>query len=178
MNARAFPVNLTHPVNLLRVFMIVITATFAFSPALAQTPDDKTLAPYFVVQGDPKVDQLPLKDTRVNIAVSGVIADVQVLQTYRNEGSRPINASYVFPASTRAAVYAMRMKIGDQVIVAKIKEKEAAKQEFDEAKKQGKSASLLEQERPNVFSMSLANVMPGDQIEIELRYTELLVPTD
>src|SRR6185436_3896661 len=58
------------------------------------------------------------------------------------------------------------------------KEKQAAKQEFDEAKKQGKSASLLEQERPNVFSMSLANVMPGDQIEIELRYTELLVPTD
>jgi len=172
MNARVFPV------NLLRIFLLLITTAFAFSPALAQTQDDKTLAPYFVVQGDPKIDQLPLKDTRVNIAVSGVIADVQVLQTYRNEGSRPINASYVFPASSRAAVYAMRMKIGDQVIVAKIKEKQAARQEFDEAKKQGKSASLLEQERPNVFSMSLANVMPGDQIEIELRYTELLIPTD
>jgi Ca-activated chloride channel family protein len=131
-----------------------------------------------VVQGDPTVDNLPLKDTRVDIAVSGVIADVKVVQTYRNEGSRPINASYVFPASTRAAVYAMRMKIGDQVIVAKIKEREAAKQEFDKAKQEGKSASLLEQERPNVFSMSLANVMPQDQIEIELRYTELLVPTD
>jgi Ca-activated chloride channel family protein len=174
MNARAFPV------NLLRIFLILITTTLAFSPTSAQTQtqDDKTLAPYFVVQGDPNIDHLPLKDTRVNIAVSGVIADVQVLQTYRNEGSRPINASYVFPASTRAAVYAMHMKIGDQVIVAKIKEKQAAKQEFDEAKKQGKSASLLEQERPNVFSMSLANVMPGEQIEIELRYTELLVPTD
>jgi Ca-activated chloride channel family protein len=172
MNARAFPV------NLLRIFLVLITTTIAFSPTSAQTQDNKTLAPYFVVQGDPKLDNLPLKDTRVNIAVSGVIADVQVLQTYRNEGSRPINASYVFPASTRAAVYAMRMRIGDQVIVAKIKEKQAAKQEFDEAKKQGKSASLLEQERPNVFSMSLANVMPGDQIEIELRYTELLVPTD
>ena len=172
MNARAFPV------NLLRIFLVLITTTFAFSPTSAQTQDDKTLAPYFVVQGDPKIDQLPVKDTRVNIAVSGVIADVQVLQTYRNEGSRPINASYVFPASTRAAVYSMRMKIGDQVIVAKIKEKQAAKQEFDEAKKQGKSASLLEQERPNVFSMSLANIMPGEQIEIELRYTELLIPTD
>ncbi|HYN26181.1 MAG TPA: VIT domain-containing protein, partial [Pyrinomonadaceae bacterium] len=63
-------------------------------------------------------------------------------------------------------------------VVAKIKEREAAKQEFDTAKKEGKSASLLEQQRPNVFSMSLANIMPGDQIEIELRYTELLVPTD
>ncbi len=143
-----------------------------------EAPEDKTLAPYFFVKGDPSVDSLPLKDTRVDIAVSGVIADVMVVQAYRNEGSRPINASYVFPASTRAAVYGMRMKIGDQIIVAKIKERQAAKKEFDEAKEQGKSASLLEQDRPNVFSMSLANIMPGDQVDIELRYTELLVPTD
>src|SRR6266511_478103 len=157
------------------VLIAVSTLTFSGS---AQTQDDKTLAPYFFVQGDPNLDHLPLKDTHVQIDVSGVIADVKVLQTYRNEGSRPINASYVFPASTRAAVYAMRMRIGDQIIVAKIKEQEKAKQEFDAAKQEGKSASLLEQNRPNVFSMSLANVMPGDQIEIELRYTELLVPAD
>src|SRR5262245_47629388 len=72
----------------------------------------------------------------------------------------------------------MRMRIGDQFIVAKIKEREQAKQEFDKAKEEGKSASLLEQNRPNVFSMSLANLMPGDQVEVELRYTELLIPTD
>ncbi len=148
------------------------------SSASSQTQEDKTLSPYFVVKGDPNVDHLPLKGTHVEIDVSGVIADVRVVQTYRNEGSRPINASYVFPASTRAAVYSMRMRIGDQVIVARIKEREAAKREFDTAKKEGKSASLLEQNRPNVFSMSLANIMPQDQIEVELRYTELLVPTD
>src|SRR5438034_6213004 len=166
-------------------FVLIALAIVSFAgPVLAQegkteqAQEDKTLAPYFMVQGDPNVDHLPLKDTRVEIAVSGVIADVKVVQTYRNEGSRPINASYVFTASTRAAVYAMRMRIGDQVIVAKIKEREAAKQEFDAAKKEGKSASLLEQNRPNVFSMSLANIMPADQIEIELRYTELLLPTD
>ena len=157
--------------------ILVAIAMFSLS-GLAQTEKDKTLSPYFFVQGDPSLDQLPLKDTNVQIDVSGVIADVKVLQTYRNEGSRPINARYIFPASTRAAVYAMRMRIGDQVIVAKIKEREQAKQEFDKAKQEGKSASLLEQNRPNVFSMSLANVMPGDQIEVELRYTELLVPTD
>lgn len=158
--------------------LALIAIAIISSATSAQTQDDKTLSPYFFVQGDPDVDHLPLKDTRVEIAVSGVIADVRVVQTYRNEGSRPINASYVFPASTRAAVYAMRMRIGDQVIVAKIKEREAAKQEFETAKREGKSASLLEQNRPNVFSMSLANIMPQDQIEIELRYTELLVPTD
>ena len=72
----------------------------------------------------------------------------------------------------------MRMRIGNDVIVAKIKEKEQAKKEFEQAKQEGKSASLLEQDRPNVFSMKLANVMPQEQVEIELHYTELLVPTD
>ncbi len=158
--------------------LLAVAATFSSGRAQTQSPEDKTLAPYFVVKGDPSVDQLPLKDTQVEISVAGVIADVKVRQVYRNEGSRPINASYVFPASTRAAVYSMRMQIGNEIIVAKIKEREQAKQEFERAKEEGKSASLLEQQRPNVFSMSLANIMPQEQVEIELRYTELLVPTD
>jgi Ca-activated chloride channel homolog len=168
-------------INILpRLMLMLMTLGLLSLTAMAQAraPEDKTLSPYFFVKGDPRVDQLPLKDTRVDIAVSGVIADVRVAQTYRNEGSRPINATYMFPASTRAAVYSMRMKIGDQIIVAKIKERDAAKQEFEKAKEDGKSASLLEESRPNVFSMKLANIMPNDQIEIELRYTELLIPTD
>ncbi|MGI8835133.1 MAG: VIT and vWA domain-containing protein [Pyrinomonadaceae bacterium] len=164
--------------------LIALGTVFSSRPQRAQETnanpidEDRTLSPYFFVKGDPNLDQLPLKGTRVEIAVSGVIADVKVSQTYRNEGSRPINASYVFPASTRAAVYGMRMRIGDEVIVAKIKEREAAKQDFETAKKEGKSASLLEQDRPNVFSMNLANLMPQETVEIELRYTELLVPND
>ena len=165
-------------VNFRKLLFALVAVAVAFTSGQAQTPADKTLAPYFVVQGDPNVDQLPLKDTQVDITVAGVIADVKVRQIYRNEGSRAINASYVFPASTRAAVYAMRMQIGNEIIVAKIKEREQAKKEFDQAKEEGKSASLLEQERPNVFSMSLANIMPQEQVEIELRYTELLIPTD
>src|SRR5215813_244148 len=140
-------------VNLRTFGLALIALAIISTSALAQTSEDKTLAPYFVVQGDPSVDHLPLKDTRVDISVSGVIADVKVRQIYRNEGSRAINASYVFPASTRAAVYAMRMQIGNEIIVAKIKEREKAKEEFDKAREEGKSASLLEQERPNVFSM-------------------------
>lgn len=168
------------------LWRVLITLTLLSLVTLPQPPaqgsaensTDKTLSPYFFVKGDPKVDQLPLKDTRVDIAVSGVIADVRVVQTYQNEGTRAINATYVFPASTRAAVYGMRMRIGDEIIVAKIKEREKAKEEFETAKKEGKSASLLEQARPNVFTMSLANLMPNEMVEIELRYTELLVPTD
>jgi Ca-activated chloride channel family protein len=164
--------------NLRNVCFALIAVAIISTTGHAQSQEDKTLAPYFFVQGDPSVDKLPLKNTNVEVSISGVIADVKVVQTYRNEGTRPINASYVFPASTRAAVYAMRMRLGNEVIVAKIKEKETAKKEFEQAKEEGKSASLLEQERPNVFSMHLANVMPQEQVDIELHYTELLVPTD
>src|SRR5215213_5287327 len=125
--------------------VLIAIAVLSFSGS-ARTQKDKTLSPYFFVQGDPNVDRLPLKDTRAEIDISGIIADVTVLQTYRNEGSRPINARYVFPASTRAAVYSMRMRIGDQVIAARIKEREKAKEEFDRARQAGKSASLLEQD--------------------------------
>ena len=141
-------------------------------------PADKTLSPYFFVEGDPDIDRLPLKDTGVDVAITGVIADVTVRQRYENRGTRPIHARNVFPASTRAAVYGMTMTVGDVRIVARIKERERAKTEFEAAKREGKSASLLEQSRPNVFTMNVANVLPGDTISVELKYTELLVPTD
>ena len=83
------------------------------------TAPDKTLSPYFFVEGgDPAIDRLPLKDTRVDVAIAGVIADVTVRQVYENRGTRPIHARYVFPASTRAAVYGMTMTVGDVRTVA------------------------------------------------------------
>ena len=141
--------------------------------------DDRTLSPYFFVKSDdPQVDQLPLKSTSAEVNISGVIADVQVSQVYRNEGKRALEAIYVFPASTRAAVYGMKMTVGERVIEAKISKREDARKEYEQAKQQGKSASLLEQQRPNVFQMNVANILPGDEIKVELKYTELLVPTD
>jgi Ca-activated chloride channel family protein len=165
-----------------RFFAVTVALFFLTTAARASAEPvdaDKTLSPYFFVEGgDPAVDRLPLKDTRVDISVSGVIADVTVRQVYENQGSRPIHARYVFPASTRAAVYGMTMTVGQQRIVAKIKEREEAKREFEKAKVDGKSASLLEEERPNVFSMNVANILPRDTIVVELKYTELLVPTE
>jgi Ca-activated chloride channel family protein len=141
--------------------------------------EDRTLSPYFFVKSDdPQVDQLPLKSTSAEVSISGVIADVQVSQIYRNEGKKALEAIYVFPASTRAAVYGMKMTIGERVIEAKISKREEARKEYEQAKQAGKSASLLEQQRPNVFQMNVANILPGDEIKVELKYTELLVPTD
>ncbi len=140
---------------------------------------DKTLSPYFyVISDDPTLDRLPLKATSAQVNIAGVIADVAVVQEYANEGKRPIEAVYTFPASTRAAVYSMKMTIGERTIVAKIAEKEQARREYEEAKQQGKSASLLEQQRPNVFQMNVANIMPGDHIKVEMKYTEMLIPEE
>jgi Ca-activated chloride channel family protein len=137
----------------------------------------KTLSPYFLVEGgDSSFDQFPLKETAVDVNINGTIADIYMTQTYANNGTVPINARYVFPASTRVSVHGMKMQIGDNLIIAKIKEKEEAKQEFEQAKEEGKSASLLEQQRPNVFTMDVANIMPGDTVRIELHYTELIMP--
>lgn len=143
----------------------------------APGPRLKTESPYFFVKSDdPAVDRLPLKGTDVAVKISGVIADVTVTQTYRNEGQRAIEAKYVFPGSTRAAVGGLNVRLADRLITAQIREKQQAQIEYDSAKKEGKTAALLEQHLPNVFQMNVANILPGDEVKVELRYTELLVP--
>ena len=161
------------------VWMIVSFMQFTLFANVEKVEKDKTLAPYFFIEnGDPSVDRLPLKETDTNVNISGVIAEVTITQVYQNNGQRPISARYIFPASTRAAVHDMKMIIGEHLIRAEVMKRQAAKEKFETAKKEGKSASLLEQQRPNVFSMNIANIMPGDTIKVELSYTEFLVPTE
>ncbi|MBU2498395.1 MAG: trypsin, partial [Proteobacteria bacterium] len=169
--------------HLIRKLTLMVLAVFLVSCSGAygqpEIGEDRTLSPYFFVKSaDPEVDQLPLKSTSVKVNISGVIADVVVTQLYKNEGKRPLEAIYIFPASTRAAVYGMKMTIGERIITAEIAKREEARHMYDAAKQAGKTASLLEQQRPNVFQMNVANILPGDTIKVELRYTELLVPTD
>jgi hypothetical protein len=122
---------------------------------------DKTASPYFFVEGDPALDRLPLKSTTVDANVAGVIADVRVTQRYKNEGQRPLEARYVFPGSTRAAVRGLQMRVGDRLVVAQIREKKQARAEYETARQEGKTASLLEQHRPNVFQMNLPTSCPA-----------------
>jgi Ca-activated chloride channel homolog len=166
-----------------RWLMSILALVSLFSWSLAsgqpQESEDRTLSPYFFVNSDnPDTDLLPLKSTSAAVNISGVIADVLVTQVYKNDGLKPLEAIYIFPASTRAAVYGMKMTIGKRVIKAKIKKRDEARRDYEQARDAGKNASLLEQQRPNVFQMNVANIMPGDEIKVELKYTELLVPTD
>jgi Ca-activated chloride channel family protein len=117
---------------------------------------------------------LPLLHTDVRLEVQGLVASATVTQQYANSSDVPLEAVYVFPLPHDAAVYDLEIHIGDRVIRSTIKERAEAKKVYAAAKAQGQHAALLEQERPNIFTTSVANLMPGDRIEVRLRYVEPL----
>ncbi|MEI6091686.1 MAG: VIT domain-containing protein [bacterium] len=163
--------------KILVLAFVVLTTISLF----AQDPNSENVSgsPYLmIIKEIPTKADVELTITDVDVNISGVIADVTVRQYYRSTSDQVLEAVYVFPASVHAAVYSMKMKIGSREIVAVIKEKEQARKDYEQAKLEGKRASLLVQDRPNLFQMNLANIAPGDLISIEMKYTEVLVPDD
>ncbi len=158
---------------------LIFSICFLFAQAIfAQNENhDQSGSPYFYIQTE-GIDaaEFPVLSTTADVNITGPIASVTVTQTYKNDGSIPIEAIYVFPASTRAAVYEMSMRIGARIIKAEIQEKNQARKTYEKAKSEGKRTSLLEQSRPNVFQMNVGNILPGDLIQVELKYNEFLVP--
>ncbi len=153
----------------MKAILSILAALTTFTHASEQSP-------HFQIHGKHQVDSFPLKSSHSEVTITGPIAEVTLTQTYTNDGDAPIDATYLFPASTKAAVHGMTMTIGDRTIVAEIQEKEKARATFEKAKSQNKSASLLTQKRPNVFSMEVARILPGDELSLTLRYSEILVP--
>lgn len=113
-----------------------------------------------------------LLSTAVDMQINGLVARVAVRQEFRNEGSDWAEGVYVFPLPDKAAVDHMRLHIGDRFIEGEIREKEQAKKEYERAKKAGKKASLVEQQRPNLFTISVANIAPGEIVVVEIEYLE------
>lgn len=118
--------------------------------------------------------ELPLRRTDVRAKLSGPVADVEVVQTFENDTDGAIEAVYLFPLPHTASVHTLVFKIGDRVVRASVKEKEEAKRTYERARKEGRAATLLEQERPNLFTLSVANVAAGATIEVTLGYQEML----
>jgi Ca-activated chloride channel family protein len=161
-----------------KVLFIVGLLIFLFPFSSSYGGDEEEiLSPHFFVQSDDaSLDPFPLLATKAEVTIAGVIAEIELTQVYKNDGKRTIEAIYVFPLGTKSAIHAMKMKIGSRIIEAKIEERAMAKMIYERAKGEGKIASLLEQQRPNVFQMKVANIMPGELIEVEVNYTELLIP--
>jgi Ca-activated chloride channel homolog len=119
-------------------------------------------------------DEVPLVHTDAVLDVRGLVAAATVTQQYVNAGSEAVEAVYVFPLPHDAGVYDLEIQIGNRVIRSEIHEREEAKRIYDAAKNEGKRAAIVDQERPNIFTASVANIMPGDHIDVRLRYVQPL----
>ena len=116
----------------------------------------------------------PLKHTEVKAEISGFISRVRVTQQFENPFKEKIEAVYTFPLPQNAAVDDMTMTIGSRTVRGKILPREEAQVVYEAAKNNGQVASLLDQERPNIFTQSVANILPGEQVNITISYVETL----
>ncbi len=134
-------------------------------------------APMRAVIGDRVID-LPVLDTDIDVDIQGTVAEVTIRQTFENPADVPVNAHYAFPLPGDAAVHAVVMEIGDERIRAVIDRIEEATETFEAAQEAGQAASLVTQQRPNVFTQQIANLMPGLPISVELRYVQTVPRLD
>src|SRR6266705_5589034 len=121
---------------------------------------------------------MPLKHTDVHASISGFIGAVEVAQQFYNPYSSKIEAVYVFPLPHNAAVNEFVMTIGERRIRGIIRERKEAEQIYQDAKRQGYVASLLTEERPNIFTQSVANIEPGQEIDVNIKYLHTLSYVD
>ncbi len=135
-------------------------------------PDDVKGGVLRGTDADGAVLQFPLEHTDVRAEVTGNIAQVELIQIFRNPYKKKIEAVYVFPLPNRAAVNGMEIKIGERTIEATIKKRDDAQRIYEEARAAGHVTALLEQERPNIFTQSVANILPGNSVEVTIRYFE------
>ncbi|MBT6175972.1 MAG: VWA domain-containing protein [Deltaproteobacteria bacterium] len=167
----------------LRLALLMLTLV----PALSQASTPRSVVhdelkvftdpgklPMFETKVRGETVKLPLQHTHVDVEITAGIARVEVTQTYKNLYKRPIEALYTFPLPMNSAVNRMQMVIGDRTIEAQIKERKEARAIYEKAKAQGHTASLLEQERPNIFSQSVANIAPETDIDIVVSYVQSL----
>jgi len=122
--------------------------------------------------------EAPTVSTEISLNVSGVVARGLVRQRFENPTNRCVEAIYVFPLADNATVDAMRLKIGVRTIEGQIKEREEAARVYEEAKNEGRNASLLEQQRPNLFTVSVASIAAGEIADIQIEYQQIVTYDD
>lgn len=126
--------------------------------------------------GKPEVN-FALQHTQVSAKVSGSIARVEVTQLYKNPSTDRLEAVYAFPLPANAAVTDMYFRIGKRIVYSQVQKREEAKKTYEAAKSEGRTAALTEQERPNLFTQSVANIPPGETVAVVIRYVHE-VPLD
>jgi Ca-activated chloride channel homolog len=151
---------------------LLLAAALHVAAAAQEQDSEKPIAPggFTSVREGVKVAPFTLEHTQVKAEISGGFARVEVSQRYANPSKERLEAIYTFPLPENAAVTDMLMRISSRVVVGEIREREDAKRVYEAARSSGQVAALLEQERANVFTQSLANIPPGEKIFVHLKY--------
>jgi len=126
------------------------------------------------ISGTNDYELIPQLDTDISIDIQGMVSSTIMEQKFINNSDKPIEAMYVFPLNHHAAIHDMYFIIDNRIVRSQIEEKKEAKKQYNQAKKEGKRTSLLKQERPNIFTQSIANIMPNDTIMVRIKYVEEL----
>ncbi len=167
-------------VNLMLLIVCAIAAIFVAGPRAraagatlpAQvTPGEARAGTLLLRQGDRYVEA-PRLGTDIDLTVSGPTARARVTQMFNNPTAGWVEAVYVYPLPEGGAVDTLKMIVGDRIIVGDIKERNAAKAVYEQAKASGQKATLMEQERPNIFTNSVANIAPGETVLVQIEYQE------
>ena len=127
-----------------------------------------------LLRSDGELQPAPTLSTEVAIEVTGVIARTRVTQVFHNPGAEHVEGIYVFPLPEKAAVDRLWMRIGGREVVGEVREKEQARRTYEAARASGRKAALVEQQRPNLFTNSVAHIGPGDRIEVKIEYQQAL----
>ncbi|KVX02615.1 marine proteobacterial sortase target protein [Shewanella frigidimarina] len=153
------------------LFVIYASITTAFASPSGYQEDDITQGTLEYFQQNQVIQAFAL-DTQVSMDVSGLLNRVTVKQVFINDSDQWVNGRYLFPLPENAAVDSMQLRIGDKVIAGQIQPKKQALQTFENAKKHGKQASLLQQQRRNLFTSDVANLGPHEQLVVEISYQQ------
>src|SRR5690606_5645666 len=117
------------------------------------------------------LDQASL-ETQVHFEIRGLLAEVEVRQIFVNDSELWLEGRYLLPLPEQAAVHGLSIEIGDRIIEGEVQEKGEAKATYTAAASAGQSAGLIEQNRPNLFQTRLANIGPGERIDLRVRYAQ------
>src|SRR5262249_5610645 len=158
-----------------RALLALLAVAFACPYAFALEPDQARTGSLFLKPsaGAPAVEALR-QHTSFRAQVTGNVARVFVSQEFTNTSDDWVEGLYVFPLSTDSAVDELLMHIGERVIRGEIQRKETARAVYEQARAEGRQASLVDQERPNMFTTSVANIAPHSSITIEIAYLETI----
>lgn len=160
--------------------LVAAAAVFVVAPALGEEPAPRPASPGEMGSGallmkrdgqDMMFEAIRL-GTDVDVTVSGPTARARVTQIFRNDGKDWVEGTYVYPLPEGGAVDTLKMVVGERVIVGEIKEKQKARAIYEQAKSEGRKAGLVAQERPNIFTTSVANIGPGETVVVQIEYQE------